>query len=338
MNREDFEFDLPPELIAQAPLPNRGDSRLLCLNRYTGEVCHQHFADLLHWLQPGDLLVLNNTAVIPARLYGEKATGGRIELLIERLLDDHTVLAHLKASKAPKPGQSLFFNGEEATVLAREEALFRLKFVSGTPVLSILERHGHTPLPPYITRSDEAVDQTRYQTVFAQEKGAVAAPTAGLHFDEAMLTKLEQAGVSTGHLTLHVGAGTFQPVRVDAIEDHVMHREWMQVSPELCEQIQTTKAAGGRVVAVGTTVVRALETAAQSGTLQPFYGDTEIFIYPGFTFRVIDGLLTNFHLSGSTLLMLVSALAGREAILSAYQQAMAERYRFFSYGDAMLIH
>lgn len=281
-------------------------------------------------------MVFNNTKVIPARLFGEKETGGKIEVLVERILDSHSVLAHVRASKSPKPGNQLTFEqGYSAQMEGRAGDLFVLKF--SAPILAVLDEIGHMPLPPYIDRNDTDEDKSRYQTVYADQPGAVAAPTAGLHFDQQLLDSIISKGAQIAFVTLHVGAGTFQPVRADNILDHQMHSEWLQVSDEVCQQVINTKAQGGRVIAVGTTSVRCLETAARSGQIAAFEGDTDIFIYPGYEFKVVDGLLTNFHLSESTLLMLVSAFSGYQSIMHAYRQAVAERYRFFSYGDAMFL-
>lgn len=336
MRVADFQFDLPEALIARHPLAQRSESRLLVLEGASGALAHRRFTDLLDYLQPGDLLVFNDTRVIPARLFGQKDSGGKVEVLVERVLDEHRVLAHVRASKSPKPGSEILFDGNaRARMLARHDALFELAF--GEPVLPLLERIGHMPLPPYIDRPDEDADRERYQTVYARNAGAVAAPTAGLHFDEPLLAAIRAKGIDTAFVTLHVGAGTFQPVRVERIEDHHMHREWLQVSAEVVAAVAACKARGGRVVAVGTTSVRSLETAALSGTLAPFSGETDIFIYPGRPFHVVDALVTNFHLPESTLLMLVSAFAGYPETMAAYREAVAEGYRFFSYGDAMFI-
>ena len=336
MQRSDFHFDLPDELIARYPAEQRRGSRLLVVQ---GEdIQHRQFPDLLEYLKPGDLMVFNNTRVIPARLYGQKASGGKIEVLIERPLDEHRALAHIRASKSPKAGTRLHLEGGiEAECTGRQGALFCLTFLGDTPLLQLLEQHGHLPLPPYIDRDDQLSDRERYQTVYAEKPGAVAAPTAGLHFDEELLQQLADKGIETAFVTLHVGAGTFQPVKVDRLEDHEMHSEWLEVSPEVAEQVRTTQARGGRIVAVGTTSVRCLETASQSGEIQPFTGETNIFIYPGYLWRCVDLLVTNFHLPESTLLMLVSSFAGYQPIMRAYQEAVRERYRFFSYGDAMLL-
>jgi|SRR5690625_187753 len=339
MKRSDFHYTLPEQLIAHHPPERRGDSRLLELAGGDGRRTHRQFAELPGLLAPGDLLVFNDTRVLPARLRGRKATGGRVEVLVERSLDAHRALAHVRASRAPAPGSALWLGAEDepdrALVESRQDGLFVLCF--DRPLRPLLERHGRLPLPPYIRREQSALDRERYQTVFGRREGAVAAPTAGLHFSRAMLTTLEERGVELGFVTLHVGAGTFQPVRSEDLRDHVMHREWLEVGPTLCEQVAATRRRGGRVIAVGTTAVRSLETAAATGRLQPYRGETDCFIYPGHRFQVIDGLITNFHLPESTLLMLVSALAGREAVLAAYDEAVAEGYRFFSYGDAMLI-
>ncbi|SEK37849.1 S-adenosylmethionine:tRNA ribosyltransferase-isomerase [Atopomonas hussainii] len=339
MRVADFQFDLPPAQIAHYPLAERRASRLLVLDGQSGALSHRHFADVLEYLKPGDLMVFNNTRVIPARVFGRKASGGKLEMLVERVVSDTRVLAHVRASKSPKPGTELLLGeeGEEisVTMLGRQGELFELEFPES--VLPLLERIGHMPLPPYIERADEQDDRERYQTVYASRAGAVAAPTAGLHFDQALLDALAEKGIERAFVTLHVGAGTFQPVRVEKIEDHHMHSEWLEVSPEVVAQIEACRARGGRVVAVGTTSVRSLETAARSGTLAPYSGETDIFIYPGYRFNVVDALVTNFHLPESTLLMLVSAFAGYPEAMQAYRTAVAEGYRFFSYGDAMFI-
>ena len=339
MRRSDFHFDLPRELIADRPLEKRSASRLLCLNGRTGEHADRRFSDLAELLQPGDLLVLNDTRVVPARLFGRKETGGQVEILVERFMDEAAVLAHVRASKSPRPGTRVELEGGGAArVEGREADLFRLRFETDEPVLDYLGRHGHMPLPPYIERPDEDADRERYQTVYARRPGAVAAPTAGLHFDAELLDDLDARGVKTAFVTLHVGAGTFQPVREDDLDQHRMHSEYLEVSKETCAAVAETRAAGKRVVGVGTTVVRALESAAAGGELRPFAGDTEIFIKPGYRFRVIDALVTNFHLPESTLIMLVSAFAGYDHVMNAYRHAVAERYRFFSYGDAMFLY
>lgn len=337
MRRSDFHFDLPPDRIAQHPLPKRSASRLLCLQ--DGGVEDRLFRELTGLLREDDLLILNNTRVIPARLLGRKESGGRVEVLVERLLDAQHVLAHVRASKSPRPGTHLYLEGDvTVTVKGRQADLFELAFEGEIPVIAQLERHGHIPLPPYIEREDTMQDRERYQTVFAEKKGAVAAPTAGLHFDRALLDTLVARGVSSAFVTLHVGAGTFQPVRVEHINAHRMHAEYIEVSPEVVAAVAVARARGGRVVAVGTTTVRALESAARDGCLAPYQGDTDIFISPGYPFRVVDALVTNFHLPESTLLMLVCAFAGYEEIMAAYRHAVTEGYRFFSYGDAMFLN
>ncbi|MEQ1685677.1 MAG: tRNA preQ1(34) S-adenosylmethionine ribosyltransferase-isomerase QueA [Burkholderiaceae bacterium] len=333
----DFDFALPPELIAQHPAPERSGSRLL---DGTGALpVDRRFRDLPGLLRRGDLLVFNDTRVIKARLLGAKASGGSVEALVERVLPNHEVLMHLRASKSPKPGSHVrFADAFDAEVLGRggpQDSLFLLRFPSDP--LALLERHGHVPLPPYITHADTADDESRYQTVFAAKPGAVAAPTAALHFDAAVLAQLRQRGVATANVTLHVGAGTFQPVRTENLAEHTMHSEWFEVSEATVQAIERTRAAGSRIVAVGTTTLRALESAARAGTLQAGSRDTDIFITPGFQFRVVDLLVTNFHLPKSTLVMLVSAFAGFEHVRSLYVHAIHERYRFFSYGDAMLL-
>ncbi|MCF6361833.1 MAG: tRNA preQ1(34) S-adenosylmethionine ribosyltransferase-isomerase QueA [Gammaproteobacteria bacterium] len=342
MRRTDFHFDLPDELIAQHPAAERTASRLLCLDGSSGELTDHGFRDLPGLLRAGDLLVFNDTRVIPARLFGQKETGGRVEVLVERVLDARRVLAHVRASKSPKTGSHLSLEGDiVAEMLGRQGELFELALSGGRSesALDLLEAHGHMPLPPYIERADANDDRERYQTVYADKRGAVAAPTAGLHFDQAMLDTLAVQGVDSVFITLHVGAGTFQPVRVDNIHDHHMHAETIEVSEAVVEAVARTRVRGGRVVAVGTTSVRSLESAARvgGGELRPFAGDTDIFITPGYEFRVVDALLTNFHLPESTLLMLVSAFAGYENVMAAYRHAVAQRYRFFSYGDAMLL-
>lgn len=334
MRVSDFDFDLPDEQIARFPAAERTGSRLLKLEGATGTIEHGQFRDVEALLEPGDLLVMNNTRVIPARLYGQKETGGKLEVLVERILEERSILAHVRSSKSPKPGTRIFLEGEvQATVTGREGALFLIDFEE--PVLPQLLAHGHMPLPPYIDRDDDSADRLRYQTVFAEKDGAVAAPTAGLHFDEALLERLEAKGVKKAFVTLHVGSGTFQPVRVDDIKDHIMHSEYIEVPESVCQAVRETRARGNKVVAVGTTSVRSLESASASGEIQPFSGDSDIFIYPGYEFRSVDAMITNFHLPQSTLLMLVSAFSGQEAILEAYNEAVREGYRFFSYGDAM---
>ncbi|MDR9830222.1 tRNA preQ1(34) S-adenosylmethionine ribosyltransferase-isomerase QueA [Vibrio sp. FNV 38] len=345
MQVSDFHFELPDELIARYPNPQRTASRLLQMDGNTGELTDSTFTAVLEQVREGDLIVFNNTRVIPARMFGRKASGGKLEVLVERMQDDKRILAHVRCSKSPKPGTTIYLgeNDEyQAIMVARHDALFELEFQSNKTVLEILEEVGHMPLPPYIDRPDEDSDKERYQTVYNQKPGAVAAPTAGLHFDEVLLEKIQAKGASLAYVTLHVGAGTFQPVKVDNILEHHMHAEYVEVSQEVVDAIKETKARGGRVIAVGTTSVRSLESAAQDalnkGTeLVPFFGDTEIFIYPGYQFQLIDCLITNFHLPESTLIMLVSAFAGYENTMNAYQHAVDNQYRFFSYGDSMFI-
>lgn len=338
MKKSDFHFDLPPELIAQSPLAERSASRLLVVDANSGQLEDRRFTDLVELLAPGDLVVFNDTRVLPARLYGRKDTGGAVEILIERITGTHEARVQLGVSKKPKAGGRIVFDdGTAATVLGRDGEFFVLRFEAAEPLERLLLRLGRMPLPPYIERDADTADDERYQTVYAREAGAVAAPTAGLHFDKPLLDALRERGVHFGYVTLHVGAGTFQPVRAERIENHVMHREWLNVGAELVEKIRRTRADGGRIVAVGTTVVRALETATRDGALQPFAGETRIFIFPGYRITSVDALVTNFHLPESTLLMLVSAFAGRETMLAAYRHAVERRYRFFSYGDAMLI-
>lgn len=345
MQVSDFDFELPDELIARYPQPQRTASRLLQLDGSSGELHDGKFTDVLDLVQPGDLVVFNNTRVIPARVFGRKESGGKIEVLVERVLDEHSILAHVRASKSPKPGNVLFLGDNDeyqAKMVARHDALFEIHFDNEKGVFDILNEIGHMPLPPYIDRPDEDADKERYQTVYNQKPGAVAAPTAGLHFDNELLDRIKAKGVEFAYVTLHVGAGTFQPVRVDNINDHHMHSEYVEVPQEVVDAIAATKARGGRIVAVGTTSVRSLESAAQDakqkGTdLVPFFGDTEIFIYPGYQYQLVDVLITNFHLPESTLIMLVSAFAGYEHVMNAYQHAVNKEYRFFSYGDAMFV-
>ena len=332
----DFDFELPPHLIAQYPLQNRADSRLLMVG---DTMADQKFSALLDFLQPNDILVRNNTKVIPARLFGQKETGGKIEVLVERIINNSQILAMVRASKSPKKGTILHIeNTFSLKVTGRQGQFFMLDLVPpNDDIVSLLEAHGHIPLPPYIERQDEQDDQSRYQTVYAKTQGAVAAPTAGLHFDQATLSAIQDKNISIVDVTLHVGAGTFQPVKVDDTDDHRMHSEWVHIDQKTCDQIKAAKQKGGRVVAVGTTSLRTLESASRSGTLKPMTGDTDIFITPGFVFQTVDVLLTNFHLPKSTLLMLVSAFAGSDKIKQAYQHAIENEYRFFSYGDAMLL-
>lgn len=335
MLRSDFSYDLPAERIAQRPLAVRSASRMLCLDKHSGAFTDHVIRDLPNLLRPGDLLVLNNTRVIPARLHGHKASGGKVEIFLERILGSYSFSAKIRASKTPKAGAKLQVGDAALHIRSRDGELFLLDSDTGVDVL--IKAHGHIPLPPYIHRPDDLDDAERYQTVWAKYAGAVAAPTAGLHFDEALLTVLREHGVQTGYVTLHVGSGTYARVREQDIAQHHLHAERIEVSQSLCNQVAATQAAGGRVVAVGTTVVRSLEAAAADGQLRPFSGETDIFIKPGYTFRAIDALLTNFHEPESTLVMLVSALAGRDNVLAAYRHAIAQKYRFLSYGDATFI-
>lgn len=336
MRRADFHYDLPSGLIAQAPLPRRSASRLLVLDARDGSVQDRRFAELPQLLRAGDLLVLNDTRVVRARLHAHKPSGGHVELLLERALDERRALFQARSSKPLRPGTGLALaGGGSARVLARREDLFELEFTR--PVLGCLAEQGEVPLPPYIDRAANEADGERYQTVYARSDGAVAAPTAGLHFDAAVLQALDAAGIARTCITLHVGAGTFQPVRVDDLDAHRMHSERFEIGAAACADIAATRARNGRVVAVGTTVVRSLETAARGGPLRPFAGETTLFIRPGHVFRVVDVLLTNFHLPESTLLMLVCAFGGYSQVMAAYAHAVRERYRFFSYGDAMLV-
>lgn len=343
MKTSDFSFDLPDELIARYPQEVRSSSRLLCLQ--DGALAHKQFMDLLDLVEPGDLMVFNNTRVIPARLFGQKESGGKLEALIERVTGDETALSHVKCSRAPKPGSVIILEGCEVEITGRQDALFELRFrlPVGENLVNWLETVGHMPLPPYMEREDELSDRERYQTVYNKTPGAVAAPTAGLHFDEAMLAKLSEKGVNTAFVTLHVGAGTFQPVKVDDVHSHKMHSEYLEVDQAACDAIEATKANGKRVIAVGTTSVRSLESASTTeaalaaGKILPYAGETEIFIFPGYEFKTVDALITNFHLPESTLIMLVSAFAGRGPVLNAYDEAVKEKYGFFSYGDAMFL-
>lgn len=338
MKVSDFHFDLPEELIAQRPMPERSASRLLHLERSSGIVHDRRFAELPGLLRPGDLLVFNNTRVIPARLWATKPTGGQVEILIERVMDARTARVQMRANRKPSVGSGLSVDQvADIRIDRREGEFWDLHLVSGPDWPALLEQVGHMPLPPYIERDDDGLDRERYQTVFGSVPGAVAAPTAGLHFDKAVFEALDERGIEQAFCTLHVGAGTFQPVRVEEIEKHRMHAEWLEVSRELVDRIAAVRECGGRVVAVGTTAVRALETAAVDGELKPYAGDSRLFIYPGYAFRVVDAMITNFHLPGSTLLMLVSAFAGRDRILAAYRHAVEQEYRFFSYGDAMFL-
>ena len=338
MLKSDFFYELPKHLIAQEPLTHRTASRLMHLRRGDGNIQHLQFADLSDLVNAGDLLVFNDTKVIPARLFGTKETGGEIEALVERLLSDTCVLAQIKASKSPKIGARIYIGNEySCTVTAQKEDLFILEFKVGCNVLNMLQHIGHIPLPPYITRPDHDIDRDRYQTVYAEKPGAVAAPTAGLHFDLKLIDELHSKGVLTASLTLHVGSGTFTPLRSENIEHHVMHPEVYEVNETVIEAISLTRRSGGRVISVGTTVLRALESASIKGDIRPTRGETRLFIKPGYRFLCVDALLTNFHLPGSTLLILVCAFAGYRQTMEAYRQAVEYEYRFFSYGDAMFI-
>ncbi len=337
MQLSDFDYQLPEELIAQAPLAERSASRLLLVDSLVKDYSDRQFTDIVEFIDSGDLLVFNDTRVIPARLFGRKQSGGQIEVMVERVLDDSTLLAQIRASKAPKPGSELILEGEVRCVMqAREGDLFLLQ-QTDRPWLDLLEQYGHVPLPPYIQRVDASADRDRYQTVYASKPGAVAAPTAGLHFDNRILELLREKGVEFAHVTLHVGAGTFQPVRGEDIDSHIMHAELVDVPQSVCDLITRTREQGKRVIAVGTTVVRCLESAAASGKLRPLLGESSLFIKPGYQFKLVDAMLTNFHLPRSTLLILVSAFAGTGLMREAYAHAVEQGYRFFSYGDAMFI-
>ena len=334
MKLTDFDFDLPKSLIAQNPPENRTDSRLLVPQ---STIIDSFFHQIASFIKPGDLLVMNNTRVIPARLFGHKESGGKVEIMIERLLNDRQVLAMIKASRAPQIDSFITLeNGEKAQVVSKENGFYTLDFLTDS-LLDLLDNVGHIPLPPYIERGDEQADLERYQTVFAKEDGAVAAPTAGLHFDDELLSSLKEKGINHCFVTLHVGAGTFQPVKVDEITDHKMHSEYFEIDQITVDQINQTKKNGGRVIAVGTTAVRSIESAAKSGALKATKEETDIFIYPGYEFKIVDMLITNFHLPKSSLLMLVSAFIGRERMMEIYHHAIENKYRFFSYGDAMLL-
>lgn len=338
MHLSDFNYELPQELIAQHPLSERSASRMLVLHKKTNSLEHRTFKDLFSYLTPGDLLIFNNTRVIPARLFAKKSTGGKVEILIERVLDQKQAWAQLRSSKKNKIGTLLeLTNKIHLKIIDCQENLYLLQTLTDESISEVLDRMGNVPLPPYMNRSSESIDKERYQTVYAKEEGAVAAPTAGLHFSEEVIRQLKEVGVNMGFVTLHVGAGTFKPVRVENIIEHTMHEERVEVSSEVCELIRATKQAGKRVIAVGTTVVRSLETAASSGEIQPYCGETKIFIYPGYRFKCVDALFTNFHAPCSTLLMLVSAFASQQLIMHAYNEAIKLSYRFLSYGDAMLI-
>jgi S-adenosylmethionine:tRNA ribosyltransferase-isomerase len=336
MQITDFDYELPEQLIARYPLPERSHSRLLHFDSKSETLADRQFRDVVDLIQPNDCLIFNNTKVMPARIYAQKPSGGKVEILLERLGDNNIALAHVKASKSPKPGSSIILaDGTELQVLGREGDLFILQATDDW--LQIMQAAGEMPLPPYMARGAEQLDEQRYQTVYAQHLGAVAAPTAGLHFDQELLAKLNDKGIRSAEVTLHVGAGTFQPVRVENIQEHQMHKEWLQVDEPVCELIRETKQSSGRVIAVGTTSVRSLETAARGGELQAYTGDSDIFIYPGYKFQVVDAMITNFHLPKSTLIMLVGAFSGLDNIKHAYQHAIEQEYRFFSYGDAMFL-
>jgi S-adenosylmethionine:tRNA ribosyltransferase-isomerase len=338
MKKSDFNYHLPVNLIAQKPLEERVASRLLCLDKITGAIKDRQFVDFIDLINDKDLLILNDTKVIPARLYGKKQTGGKLEILIERVLDEYHAVAHIRSSKSPKAGSVIELEeGFNCCVTGRENDLFCLEFSTDKTILELLDQIGHIPLPPYITREDNADDLTRYQTVFAKRAGAVAAPTAGLHFDQVTMEKLDQKGVAKAFVTLHVGSGTFQPVRVDDLSEHIMHKEYYSVSQNTVDAIKKTREKDGRIIAIGTTAVRALESASINGQLKAGFGDTDLFITPGYQFKSVDAMLTNFHLPESTLLMLISAFAGYEPVIQAYQHAIDQSYRFFSYGDAMFL-
>lgn len=339
IRRQDFTFDLPDELIARYPLPQRSDSRLLRLSKDSGRITHGEFTDLPAYLQPEDLLVFNDTRVIPARMFGEKETGGKVEVLLERVVGGTRALAQIRASKAPKPDSRILLEKDiSLRIVDRVNDMYLIECVGEMSMAMVLQAVGQMPLPPYIDRAAESLDKDRYQTVYAQKEGAVAAPTAGLHFDGAMMDAIDRIGIQKAFITLHVASGTFQPVRVDNIDEHEMHAEYLEVSADVCNQVREAKARGGRVIAVGTTSVRSLETAAiRRDWIEPFCGDTDIFIYPGYEFKIVDAMITNFHLPESTLLMLVSAFAGKSNIDAAYLSAIDQKYRFFSYGDAMLL-
>ena len=337
MKLSDFDYDLPQKLIAQAPLEERTASRLLVMDRHNGDIHDQHFSDILDLIKPEDLLVFNNTKLIPARLYGRKQTGGKVELLLERLITENQALAHIKANKAPRIGSMLILDGDvQVEIIEKNAGLYTIKFNCNT-LLDYLDQYGHIPLPPYINREDKNEDKERYQTVFAKHPGAVAAPTAGLHFDTNLLNRITDKGVKTAYVTLHVGAGTFQPVRNNDLSKHIMHAEYVDVPQTVVDAVIDCRKRGGKVFAVGTTSVRSLEAASQTGNLCRFSGDTRLFITPGYEFKSVDAIVTNFHLPLSTLLMLVSAFSSQKNILAAYNHAVNNEYRFFSYGDAMLL-
>lgn len=338
MKKSDFTYQLPEELIAQTPLPVRHASRLLCLNSITGALADKHFTDFIDLISERDLLVFNDTKVIPARLLGSKTTGGKVEILVERIIDDHHAIAHIKASKSPKAGTIINLEGGfQCKVLGRADDLFQIAFLTEIPLPEILTRIGHIPLPPYINRADDVSDVSRYQSIFAKHAGAVAAPTASLHFDQVMLAKIKAKGITKAFVTLHIGSGTFQPVRVEDLSQHSMHKEYFVVPQETVAAVHKARSQGGKVIAIGTTAVRALESASRTGRIEAGMGDTDLFITPGYQFKSVDAMLTNFHLPESTLLMLVSAFAGHQAVMRAYHHAIEQSYRFFSYGDAMFL-
>ena len=335
MQRTDFSFQLPEELIAKYPLEDRSKSRLLHLNGNSGDIVHAQFEDILGLIHPGDLIVFNDTRVVPARMYAVKDSGGKAEILVERIISDTDALVHINASNKTKAGTKLSVAGNEFEVLGRQDQFYHIRTTAS--IKEVMEAHGEMPLPPYIDRDQDDSDKERYQTVYAKQDGAVAAPTAGLHFTDELIAELRNKGVNTAFVTLHVGAGTFQPVRVDDIKTHQMHSEWYEISQETIDAINATKQSGNRVIAVGTTSMRTLESVALLDKFEACTGDTDIFIYPGFEIKVVDCLITNFHLPESTLMMLVSAFSGQDNIMTAYQEAIEQRYRFFSYGDAMFL-
>ena len=337
MKTDIFDYELPEGLIARYPAKERDQSRLLVLNRKTSELSNHIFSEIIHYIQAGDLVVFNNSRVMAARLFGQKNSGAKLEFLIEKILDDQSCISHIRANRAPKLGSTIEIADIRAEVVDKKDGLYRLKLIEGN-IWQLMAEHGHMPLPPYIKRQDETFDAERYQTVYGELLGSVAAPTAGLHFTKAILQAIKNKGADIAYVTLHVGSGTFKPVQTDSIHAHVMHSELIDVPQSVCDQVKKTKANGGRIVAVGTTSVRSLETAAQSGTIQAFYGESDIFIYPGKSFNVVDAMVTNFHLPKSTLIMLVSAFASIDMIKEAYQHAIDDNYRFYSYGDAMFIY
>lgn len=338
MSLDDFDFDLPPELIAQFPLASRSASRLLHLDKTSGAIVHSNFKELPNLITAKDLLVFNDTKVIPARLFATKPTGGKVEILVERISENNKILAQIKTSKALKNGAILLLDTENFFIVSgRQDNFFILLLNANLTIAEILTKFGQIPLPPYIEHQPTESDKDRYQTIYAKHDGAVAAPTAGLHFDQELMLALAQKNIRTAFLTLHVGAGTFQPIRTQNFAEHKMHKEYINVSEAICQQITTTKQNGGRIIAVGTTSARALESASLTGKIKPYNGDTDIFIYPGYKFNCVDALITNFHLPKTSLLLIISALAGKDNIIHAYQEAIQQKYRFFSYGDSMVI-